>query len=66
MKLEKNHILKPVTSIDNFYHDTPRIVIHSHINSKGTMHLSKAEAALLIVELWKFINDEYKSNDIYK
>lgn len=27
-------------------------------NYKGKMHLSKAEAALLIIELWKFINDE--------
>lgn len=58
MKLEKNHILKPVTSIDNFYHDTPRIVIHSHINNKSKMHLSKEEAMLLIADLWEFVNSQ--------
>lgn len=58
MKLEKNHILKPVTTIDNFYHDTPRIVIHSHINYKGKLHLSKEEAMLLIADLWEFVNSQ--------
>lgn len=58
MTQEKDYIVKPVTTIDNFYHNTPRIVIHSHINYKGKMHLSKAEAALLIIELWEFVNSE--------
>ena len=56
--MKKRPLIKPVTTVDNFYHDTPRIVIHSHINHKGKMHLSKEEAMLLIADLWEFVNSQ--------
>ena len=37
--------------------DIPVLVIHSHINEKGKMVLTKEEAALLLVELYKFVKD---------
>lgn len=35
--------------------DDEHIIIHSHINAKGKMVLNKAEAALVIIELMKFL-----------
>lgn len=33
-----------------------RLIIHSHINHKGKMVLNKAEAGLLFIELYKFLD----------
>lgn len=47
----EKHIDAPVVSIDENKH----LVIHSHINMYGKMVLSKADAALLLIELYNFI-----------
>lgn len=48
-------IESPVVTIDNFYNGEKVLVIHNYINEKGKMILTKEEAALLFVELYKFI-----------
>lgn len=48
----EKHIDAPVVSIDD---NRVHLVIHSHINMYGKMVLSKAEAALLLIELYNFI-----------
>lgn len=48
---------EPITATDDFYHDEKTLIIHSHINQKGKMVLNKKEASLLLLELYKFIND---------
>lgn len=50
-----NMIEQPVVTIDDFYCDEKVLVVHSHINLKGKMILNKDEAALLLIELYKFI-----------
>jgi hypothetical protein len=52
---EKNIIETPVVTVDD-YSEERVLVIHSHINTKGKMMLNKAEAGLLLIELYKFIN----------
>ena len=48
---------KPVVSVDEFYNDQNVLVVHSHITDKGRMILNKEEAQLLLIELYKFINE---------
>ena len=48
---------QPVVSVDEFYNEQKVLVVHSHINSKGRMILNKEEAQLLLLELYKFINE---------
>jgi len=48
-------IESPVVTTDNFYNGEKVLVIHNFINDKGKMILNKEEAALLFVELYKFI-----------
>jgi hypothetical protein len=55
---EKNYVETPSTTIDDFYNEEKVIIVHSHINAKGKMILNKAEAALLMLELHKFITSE--------
>lgn len=53
----KNEIIEPpVVTIDDYFSDEKRLIVHNYINSKGKMILNKAEASLLFVELYKFIN----------
>jgi len=52
---ETNFIESPVVSVDDFFGEERNLVIHSHINEKGKMVLNKAEAALLLLEIYKFI-----------
>lgn len=35
-----------------------RLIIHSHIDTKGKMVLNKEEASLFMIELYKFISPE--------
>jgi len=49
----------PVTSIEGLLEEELRLVIHSHINAKGKMVLNKEEAALLMIELYKFTNSSF-------
>jgi hypothetical protein len=37
------------------------LVVHSYINYKGLMILTKEEAMLLLVELYKFVKNEDKT-----
>ena len=55
MENEVKMIEYPIVSIDNFYNDEEVLIIHSHINNKGKMILTKDEALLLIGELYKFV-----------
>ena len=52
---ETKYIESPVVSVDDFFGEERHLVIHSHINEKGKMILSKAEAALLLLEIHKFV-----------
>ena len=45
----------PIVEIDDFSHEEKTLIIHSHINTKGKMILTKNEAKLLLIELYKFI-----------
>ena len=49
----EKHIDAPTVSIDD---NGLHLIIHSHINMHGKMVLNKAEASLLLIELYKFIN----------
>lgn len=49
-------IESPVVSVDDYFSDEKRLIVHNYINTKGKMILNKAEASLLLVELYKFIN----------
>lgn len=49
------HVITPVVTVDELNHDYRALIVHSHINSFGKMVLNETEAALLLVELWKFI-----------
>lgn len=45
-----------VATIDNYCPEgEEKLIIHSHINTKGKMVLNRTEAALLLVELYKFL-----------
>ena len=55
--MEDKIIEAPVVTIDDFYNDEKTIVIHNYVNMKGKMVLSKEEASLLLLELYKFINN---------
>ena len=46
-----------IVDVDTFHHPEKILIVHSYINQKGKMLLNKAEAALLLIELYKFIND---------
>lgn len=45
----------PIVTIDEFYNGEKTLIIHNYINEKGKMILTKEEATLLFVELYKFI-----------
>ena len=47
----------PVVEIDG-----ELLVLYSHINSHGKVVLNKEEAALLLIELYKFINESSSIN----
>jgi hypothetical protein len=54
---QENQIIEvPVVTIDEFYNDEKVLIVHSYKNEKGKMILNKQEAALLLIELYKFIN----------
>lgn len=53
---ENKVIEAPVVTIDDFYNNEKTLIIHNYINMKGKMVLNKAEALLLLVELYKFVN----------
>ena len=56
MSYEKEEIVEvPVVTVDDFYNGEKTLTVHSHINQKGKMILNKEEAALLLIELYKFI-----------
>jgi hypothetical protein len=50
-------IEQPVVSVDNFHNNEKVLVIHNYINQKGKMILTREEASLLLVELYKFLKD---------
>ena len=56
MEIE-NIIEYPIVEIDNFSHDEKVLIVHSHINMKGKMVLTKDDASLLLIELYKFITN---------
>ena len=45
----------PVVTVDDFHHEEKVLIVHSYINQKGKMILTKSEASLLLLELYKFI-----------
>jgi hypothetical protein len=45
----------PVITIDEYNHEQPVFILHNMVNSKGKLILTKEEAMLLFVELYKFI-----------
>ena len=47
----------PVVTIDDFVRERKTLTVHSYINTKGKMVLTRDETALLLIELYKFIND---------
>jgi hypothetical protein len=53
MSKEKDIIEMPCVTISN---DKECITVHNYTNLKGRIVLDKAEASLLMIELWKFIN----------
>jgi hypothetical protein len=55
---ETNSIESLVVSVDDFFGEEKHLVIHSHINQKGKMILNKGEAALLLLEIYKFITNK--------
>ena len=57
MSYEPKYIERPVVSVHDSGEQGPMLVIHSHINQKGKMILSKDEASLLLLELYKFIEN---------
>lgn len=57
MSYEPKYIEQPVVSVHNSSEEGHMLVIHSHINQKGKMILSKDEASLLLLELYKFIQN---------
>lgn len=42
--------------------DGELLILHSHVNTKGKVVLNKEEAALLLIELYKFINEPSTTN----
>lgn len=57
MSYEPKYIEQPVVSVHDSGEQGPMLVIHSYINQKGKMILSKDEASLLFLELYKFIQN---------
>lgn len=58
MENNKNNMVEaPITTIDTNDKENPIIIIHNYINIKGKMVINKSEAALLYLELHKFLND---------
>ena len=57
MSYEPKYIEMPVVSVHDSSEEGPMLVIHSHINQKDKMILSKDEASLLLLELYKFIEN---------
>jgi hypothetical protein len=53
-----NLVEAPVVTVDDFYNDEKVLIVHNYINEKNKMILNKTEAALLLVELYKFINSK--------
>ena len=50
-------IEEPIVTIDYLSNDNKVITVHSHINNKGKMVLNQDEAKLLLIEIWKFVNN---------
>jgi hypothetical protein len=55
MNNQSDYIEVPVVKV--FDNSKPILVIYSHINEKCQMILTKEEAALLLIELHKFVNN---------
>lgn len=53
----KKLVEMPCVTIDS-YSDEKTMTIHNYTTMIGRMTLTKAEASLLLIELWKFIEDE--------
>lgn len=53
----KKYIFAPVVSIDVFSNKEPVLIIHNYVNMHGKIVLNKAEASLLLIELYKFIKN---------
>jgi hypothetical protein len=60
MSYQSNYTESPDVSIDRTHFEEPMLVVHSHINEKGKMILNKKEAALLLIELYSFIKDDFE------
>ncbi len=59
MSQQIKYIEAPIVSISNYCpNGEEKLIIHNLINLKGKMVLNKPEAALLLIELYKFINSE--------
>lgn len=56
MEYRSENIEAPVVTVDDFYNEEKVLIIHNYINMKGKMVINKEEAALLLIELYKFIN----------
>lgn len=54
-KTESKYVEMPVVEIDDFNNDEPTLIIHNYVNVKGKIVLNKAEASLLLIELYKFL-----------
>lgn len=50
---DKEIVEMPCVTICN---DKESMTVHNYVNLKGKIVLTKAEASLLMIELWKFIN----------
>jgi hypothetical protein len=57
MSYEPKYIEQPVVSVHDSGEQGPMLVVHSYINQKGKMILTREEASLLFVELYKFLKD---------
>lgn len=52
---EPKIIEAPIVTVDDFHHEEKVLVIHNYVNTKGKMILTKDEASLLLIELYKFV-----------
>lgn len=50
-----NIVIKPIVTVALDCDGNEKLIVHSHINLKGKMVLNKDEAALLLLELHKFV-----------
>ena len=53
MNFKKDIVEMPCVTISN---DNESMTVHNYVNLKGKIVLTKAEASLFMLELWKFIN----------